>query len=257
MIYYPLSMLMLAGIRQILIITTLRDAPSVELFLGDGSAGDLKIQYALQHSPDALGQAFLIGESFIGADPSALVLGENIFYGHALPELLCSAEYSEQGATIFVHQVSGPERYGIVEFDGDNKIVGIEDKPAHPKSKFAVTGLYCYDSSVVDYAKQLRPSARGELEITDLNRMYLSDGMLSAQAMGRGYVWLDTGTYESFLEAHQFVQAIEHRQGLKIFYLEEIAFRRGGIDAAQIERLAESMLKNSYSQYFMRLGNGS
>lgn len=253
MVYYPLSTLMLAGIREILIISTPRDLPQFKELLGDGSAWGLSIDFAVQPSPDGLAQAFLIGEEFINGAPSALVLGDNIFYGHALPDLLQTAERKEQGASIFIYRVRDPERYGVAEFDASGKVISIEEKPEQPKSKFAVTGLYFYDEKVVEYAKLLKPSVRGELEITDLNRMYLEQGTLSASAMGRGYAWLDTGTHESLLEAHQFVQMIEHRQGLKISCPEEIAFRKKWIDVNQLEKLAASMLNNSYGQYLMQI----
>lgn len=252
MVYYPLSTLMLAGIREILIISTPHDMPQYQELLGDGSQWGLEIQYAIQPSPDGLAQAFIIGEEFLGDSPSALVLGDNIFYGHSLDSLLQSANQRTEGATVFAYHVQDPERYGVAEFDASGRVVSLEEKPLKPKSNYAVTGLYFYDYKAAAYAKQLSPSARGELEITDLNRLYLEDDDLSVELMGRGYAWLDTGTHESLLEAHQFVQTIEHRQGLKIACPEEIAFRQQWIDAAAMEKLAEPMLKNSYGQYLIQ-----
>ncbi|MBV1931531.1 MAG: glucose-1-phosphate thymidylyltransferase RfbA [Porticoccaceae bacterium] len=253
MVYYPLSTLMLAGIRELLVISTPRDIPSYQGLLGDGSQWGLNIEYAEQPSPDGLAQAFIIGENFLNGSPSALVLGDNIFYGHSLDSLLKSADQRCKGATIFAYHVQDPERYGVAEFDQNGHVTGLEEKPVAPKSNHAVTGLYFYDDQVVEYAKQISPSPRGELEITDLNRLYLEQGTLSVELMGRGYAWLDTGTHESLLEAHQFVQTIEHRQGLKIACPEEIAFRQQWIDAATIENLARPMLNNGYGQYLMKL----
>ncbi|MXS82442.1 glucose-1-phosphate thymidylyltransferase RfbA [Nitrosomonas oligotropha] len=253
MIYYPLSTLMLAGIRDILVISTPRDVGNFQELLRDGSQWGLSISYAEQPSPDGLAQAFLIGESFIGNDNSALVLGDNIFYGHDFHHLLTNAMQRVQGASVFAYHVHDPERYGVVEFDAGGKVVNLEEKPEQPKSHYAVTGLYFYDAHVVDYAKSLKPSARNELEITDLNRIYLEHGALSVEIMGRGYAWLDTGTHESLLDASQFVATIEHRQGLKIACPEEIAFRQGWIDAAQLEALALPLAKNGYGQYLQQV----
>ena len=253
MIYYPLSTLMLTGIREILIISTPQDTPRFEGLLGDGSQWGLEIHYAVQASPDGLAQALIIGESFLNNDPSALVLGDNIFYGHNLPDLLNSANARPEGATIFAYHVQDPERYGVVEFNRQNQAVSLEEKPKSPKSNYAVTGLYFYDKHATEYAKQIQPSGRGELEITDLNRKYLEQRNLSVELMGRGYAWLDTGTHESLLEAHQFIQTIEHRQGLKISCPEEIAFRKKWISAEQLESLAVPMAKNGYGQYLLRL----
>ncbi len=253
MIYYPLSTLMLAGIRDILVISTPRDVGNFQELLRDGSQWGLNISYAEQPSPDGLAQAFLIGESFIGNDNSALVLGDNIFYGHDFHHLLTNAMQRVQGASVFAYHVHDPERYGVVEFDADGKVVNLEEKPEQPKSHYAVTGLYFYDAHVVDYAKTLKPSARNELEITDLNRIYLEHDALSVEIMGRGYAWLDTGTHESLLDASQFVATIEHRQGLKIACPEEIAFRQGWIDAAQLEALALPLAKNGYGQYLQQV----
>ena len=253
MIYYPLSTLMLAGIREILVISTPRDVGNFQELLRDGSQWGLNISYAEQPSPDGLAQAFLIGESFIGNDNSALVLGDNIFYGHDFHHLLTSAMQRVQSASVFAYHVHDPERYGVVEFDAGGKVVNLEEKPEQPKSHYAVTGLYFYDAHVVDYAKTLKPSARNELEITDLNRIYLEHDALSVEIMGRGYAWLDTGTHESLLDASQFVATIEHRQGLKIACPEEIAFRQGWIDAAQLEALALPLAKNGYGQYLQQV----
>ncbi len=253
MIYYPLSTLMLTDIREILIISTPQDTPRFEGLLGDGSQWGLEIHYAVQASPDGLAQAFIIGESFLNNSPSALVLGDNIFYGHNLPDLLNSANARPEGATIFAYHVQDPERYGVVEFNRQNQAVSLEEKPKSPKSNYAVTGLYFYDKHATEYAKQIQPSGRGELEITDLNRKYLEQRNLSVELMGRGYAWLDTGTHESLLEAHQFIQTIEHRQGLKISCPEEIAFRKKWISAEQLESLAVPMAKNGYGQYLLRM----
>ncbi|MBL8499419.1 MAG: glucose-1-phosphate thymidylyltransferase RfbA [Nitrosomonas sp.] len=253
MIYYPLSTLMLAGIRDILVISTPRDVGNFQELLRDGSQWGLNISYAEQPSPDGLAQAFLIGESFIGNDNSALVLGDNIFYGHDFHHLLENAMQRVQGASVFAYHVHDPERYGVVEFDAGGKVVNLEEKPGQPKSHYAVTGLYFYDAHVVDYAKGLKPSARNELEITDLNRIYLEHGALSVEIMGRGYAWLDTGTHESLLDASQFVATIEHRQGLKIACPEEIAFRQGWINAVQLEALALPLAKNGYGQYLLQV----
>ncbi len=249
MIYYPLSVLMLAGIREILIITTPHDAPAFEHLLGDGSAWGLSISYAVQPSPDGLAQAFHIGANFVGSDPSALILGDNIFYGQGLPEELASADARTNGATVFGYRVSNPSDYGVVAFDDVGRAISIEEKPAVPKSNFAVTGLYFYDGTVVDRARNLKPSARGELEITDLNRLYLDDGSLNVEIMGRGTAWLDTGTHGSLLDAANFVRILEERQGLKICCPEEIAWRGGFVDDAQLERLAAKLGKSGYGAY--------
>ena len=253
MIYYPLSTLMLAGIRDILVISTPQDTPRFEQLLGDGSQWGIHLQYAVQASPDGLAQAFVIGESFLGDSPSALVLGDNIFHGHDFHELLGSATERQSGASVFAYHVHDPERYGVAEFDACGKVLSLEEKPKVPKSSYAVTGLYFYDNQVVELAKGLKPSARGEYEITDLNRLYLERGQLNVEIMGRGYAWLDTGTHESLLEAGQFIATLEHRQGLKIACPEEIAWRSQWIDSAQLERLAQPLTKNGYGQYLMRV----
>lgn len=252
MIYYPLSTLMLGGIRDILIISTPQDTPRFQQLLGDGARWGLNLSYAVQASPDGLAQAFLIGERFIGDAPSALVLGDNLFYGHNLHPMLERAHARHDIASIFAYHVQDPERYGVVEFDSAGKAVSLEEKPAAPRSHYAVTGLYFYDRDVVAMARDLKPSARGELEITDLNRLYLKMGKLNVEVMGRGYAWLDTGTHESLLDASQFIATIERRQGLKVSCPEEIAFRKGWIDARQLETLAASMMGNSYGHYLLR-----
>ena len=253
MVYYPLATLMLAGIQDVLLISTPADTPRFEQLLGNGSQWGINIQYAVQPSPDGLAQAFLIGESFVGSQPSALVLGDNIFYGHELNLLLANATARGQGASIFAYHVHDPERYGVAEFDPQGKVLSIEEKPLKPKSNFAITGLYFYDNRVVDFAKSLKPSARGELEITDLNRCYLQANALHVELMGRGFAWLDTGTHDSLIEASQFIATIEKRQGLKVACPEEIAYRQHWIDAEQLGRLAQPLLKNGYGQYLQRL----
>jgi glucose-1-phosphate thymidylyltransferase len=256
MIYYPLSTLMLAEMREVLVISTPQDTPRFQQLLGDGSRWGMDIQYAVQPSPDGLAQAFVIGADFIGDSPSALVLGDNIFYGHELPQTLGKAAARSSGATVFAYHVNNPEAFGIVEFDSNWKALSLEEKPKVPKSNFAVTGLYFYDNSVVEKARQLRPSARGELEITDLNRLYLEEGRLSVQIMGRGYAWLDTGTHDSLLDAGQFISTIERRQGLKVACPEEIAFRKRWISNEQLERLAHQLSKSGYGQYLQTLASG-
>ncbi len=256
MIYYPLSTLMLAGIRDILIISTPQDTPRFEQLLGDGSQWGLNLQYIVQDSPDGLAQAFILGEEFIGKDSCALVLGDNIFYGHDLPKELQAAVSQTSGATVFAYHVNDPERYGVVEFDKDGIAVSLEEKPLEPKSNYAVTGLYFYDNSVVGMAKSLKPSHRGELEITDINRLYMDQGNLSVAMMGRGYAWLDTGTHHSLIEASNFIQTIEQRQGLKVSCPEEIAYRKGFIDAEQVKKLAAPLAKNEYGQYLLKMVKG-
>ncbi len=255
MIYYPLATLMLAGIRDILVISTPQDTPRFEQLLGDGSQWGLHIAYAVQPSPDGLAQALIIGEPFLGGAPSALVLGDNIFHGHDLAQAFSTAQSKAAGATVFAYPVHDPERYGVVEFDAAGHAVSLEEKPAHPKSRYAVTGLYFYDERAPAVARSLKPSPRGDLEITDLNRQYLAWGELDVQVMGRGHAWLDTGTHESLLEASLFIETLEQRQGLKVACPEEIAFRQGFIDAAQLARLAEPLKKNGYGQYLLALLN--
>ncbi|WP_374558359.1 glucose-1-phosphate thymidylyltransferase RfbA [Thermomonas sp.] len=253
MIYYPLSVLMLAGIREVLIINTPHEQALFQRLLGDGSQWGMRIEYAVQPSPDGLAQAFLIGREFLSGGPSCLVLGDNIFHGHGLTELLQRADAREQGATVFGYWVRDPERYGVAEFDAAGKVVGLEEKPVQPKSSYAVTGLYFYDGRASDFAASLKPSPRGELEITDLNKCYLEDGSLHLEKMGRGYAWLDTGTHESLVEASTFIETIEARQGLRVCCPEEIAFFNGWIDAAHLRALAEPLAKNGYGQYLLRL----
>jgi len=253
MVYYPLSALLLAGIREILLISTPQDTPRFQQLLGDGSQWGLSLQYAVQPSPDGLAQAFIIGESFVGDSPSALVLGDNIFFGHDLGHRMAAASAREQGATVFAYPVTDPERYGVVEFDREGRAISLEEKPKQPRSRFAVTGLYFYDRQVVERAKALRPSARGELEITDLNRVYLEAGELDVQRFGRGDAWLDTGTHDSLLEASAFVQTLEKRQGLKVCCPEEICWRQGWISDAQLDALAAPLAKSGYGQYLQQI----
>ncbi|PXW97057.1 glucose-1-phosphate thymidylyltransferase [Sphaerotilus hippei] len=255
MIYYPLSTLMLAGMRDILIISTPQDTPRFQALLGDGSQWGLNLSYCVQPSPDGLAQAFILGRDFVGNAPSALVLGDNIYYGHDLQGLLHHATHRTEGASVFAYHVADPERYGVVEFDADKRALSIEEKPHAPKSNYAVTGLYFYDNQVCDIAASIAPSPRGELEITDVNATYLERGQLSVEIMGRGYAWLDTGTHDSLMEAGQFIATLEKRQGLKVACLEEIAFRSGWIDAAQLEKLARPLLKNGYGQYLIKVLN--
>jgi glucose-1-phosphate thymidylyltransferase len=253
MVYYPLSTLMLAGIRDILIISTPEDTPRFQQLLGDGQKWGMNLSYAVQPSPDGLAQAFIIGKSFIGDSLSSLILGDNIFYGHDFSEQLQRASAKQDGATVFAYRVHDPERYGVAEFDGAGKVISLEEKPLKPKSSYAVTGIYFYDKNVCELAANLKPSPRGELEITDLNRLYLERGQLSCEVMGRGMAWLDTGTHESLLEASQYIEIIERRQGLKVACPEEVAYRQGWIGAKEIEALATPMLKNSYGQYLIAM----
>lgn len=255
MIYYPLSMLMLSNIRDILIISTPHDISFYKDLLGNGNQIGLNIEYAIQPSPDGLAQAFIIGEKFIGNDYSCLILGDNIFYGHGLPEKLHSATQLQQGVVVFGYYVNDPERYGVVEMDKENKVISIEEKPTHPKSNYAVTGLYYYDNTVVEKAKNLKPSARGELEITDLNRLYLDENQLNVTLLGRGIAWLDTGTQQSLLQASNFIASIEERQGLKISCIEEIAYKRGFISQEQLRKLGDDLKSSTYGQYLLRIAN--
>jgi glucose-1-phosphate thymidylyltransferase len=253
MVYYPLSVLMLAGIRDVLVISTPSDTPRFAELLGDGSTWGMNLSYCVQPSPDGLAQAFILGRDFVGGDPSALILGDNIFYGHDLASTVRRAAAREAGATVFAYHVNDPERYGVVEFDAQRHAVSLEEKPAKPRSRYAVTGLYFYDTRVCDIAASVRPSARGELEITDVNRRYLEMGALEVEVMGRGFAWLDTGTHESLLQASSFIETIESRQGLKVACPEEIAYRAGWIGAEQLERLAQPLAKNAYGQYLLRV----
>jgi len=253
MIYYPLTTLMLGGIREILIITTPQDLPIFEELLGDGSQWGLKLSFSIQQRPDGLAQAFLLGEDFIGDDLSTLILGDNIFYGHDLENILVSADLRKSGATVFAYHVNDPERYGVVEFNHDNQVISLEEKPTHAKSNFAVTGLYFYDQQVVKFAKDLKPSERGELEITDLNKKYFKNNELYVEMMDRGYAWLDTGTHDSLLDAGQFIATIENRQGLKVACPEEVAYRKGWITSNDLDVLIKPLLKNQYGQYLLKL----
>ena len=253
MIFYPLSVLMLAGIREVLVINTPHEQSMFQRLLGDGSQWGIKIEYAVQPSPDGLAQAFLIGREFVAGQPSCLILGDNIFYGHGLTELLQRASARERGATVFGYWVRDPERYGVAEFDKQNRVIGLEEKPAKPKSSYAVTGLYFYDERVCDFAASLKPSTRGELEITDLNRCYLEDGSLMLEQLGRGYAWLDTGTHESMMDAGNYIATVENRQGLKVCCPEEIAFQQGWIDAQQVRELAKPLAKTGYGQYLLQM----
>ncbi len=255
MVYYPLSTLMLAGIRDILLISTPQDTPRFQALLGDGSQWGLNLSYCVQPSPDGLAQAFILGRDFVGNNPSALVLGDNIFYGHAFQDLLTSAAERQSGASVFAYHVQDPERYGVVDFDANHRALSIEEKPKQPKSNYAVTGLYFYDNQVCDIAASIKPSPRGELEITDVNAAYLQQDQLSVEIMGRGYAWLDTGTHDSLLEAGQFIATLERRQGLKVACLEEVAYRWGWITAEQVQKLAQPMLKNGYGQYLLKVIN--
>jgi glucose-1-phosphate thymidylyltransferase len=253
MIFYPLSVLMLAGIREVLVINTPHEQALFKNLLGDGSRWGIRIEYAVQPAPEGLAQAFLIGRDFIAGQPSCLILGDNIFYGHGLTELLQRAASRERGATVFGYWVRDPERYGVAEFDRTHRVVGLEEKPSKPKSNYAVTGLYFYDKRVCDFASQLKPSARGELEITDLNRCYLQDGSLMLEQLGRGYAWLDTGTHESMMDAGNYIATVENRQGLKVCCPEEIAFQNGWIDVEQLRELARPLVKSGYGQYLLQL----
>ena len=253
MVYYPLATLMLAGIKDILLISTPQDTPRFEALLGNGHQWGINLQYCVQPSPDGLAQAFILGRQFVGGQPSALVLGDNIFYGHDFQGLLRNAAHRDKGASVFAYHVTDPERYGVVDFDAQQRALSIEEKPKVPKSNYAVTGLYFYDEQVCDIAAAIKPSARGELEITDVNAQYLKQQQLNVEIMGRGYAWLDTGTHDSLLEAGQFIATLEKRQGLKVACLEEIAYRSGWIEAAQVEKLAQPMLKNGYGQYLLKM----
>jgi glucose-1-phosphate thymidylyltransferase len=256
MIYYPLTSLMMAGMRDVLIISTPQDTPRFEQLLGDGSQWGMNLSYCVQPSPDGLAQAFILGAGHVGNNPSALILGDNLYYGHNFAPLLKRADAQSSGATVFAYHVKDPERYGVVEFDANGKSLSIEEKPKAPKSSYAVTGLYFYDNQVVDIAKSIKPSPRGELEITDVNKVYLDQGQLNVEIMGRGYAWLDTGTHDSLIDAAQFIQTIEHRQGFKVACPEEIAYRNGWVSAEQLEQLAQPYLKTGYGQYLMDLIKG-